>query len=180
MQTKQQVRQQGLAALQRLAQQPANKQQQEAILLQKLIDSAAFQSATVIGMTLNQPIEVATQPIIEAAQAAGKRIVVPRTLPKRQMAFYELTPTTVLERSHFDVLEPQITGEPIVPDLMIVPGVVFSLDGWRVGFGGGYYDRYLAAHHMNTVALALKPQQVKVPDWSVDQFDVKLKHIITA
>ena len=65
MQTKQQVRQQGLAALQRLAQQPANKQQQEAILLQKLIDSAAFQSATVIGMTLNQPIEVATQPIIE-------------------------------------------------------------------------------------------------------------------
>ncbi|MSD83329.1 5-formyltetrahydrofolate cyclo-ligase [Lactobacillus curvatus] len=179
MQTKEQIRQQQIAALQTLAQTPALKSAQEAKLLQLLMATEAFQTATIIGITLSQPIEMATNPVIDAIRFAGKQVVVPKTLPARQMAFYPLTATTDLATSSYGVLEPVITAssQAIIPDLMIVPGLAFSPEGWRVGFGGGYYDRYLVQHPMPTIALALKPQQ-RSADWAIDEFDVQLDQVL--
>ena len=171
MRTKKQIRQQQIAALQTLAQTPALKHAQEAQLLELLMATEVFQKATIIGVTLSQPIE--------AIRLAGKEVVVPKTLPERQMAFYPLTATTELTTSSYGALEPVVTAgsQVLIPDLMIVPGLAFSPEGWRVGFGGGYYDRYLAKYPMPTVALALKPQQ-RSADWAIDEFDIQLDQVL--
>lgn len=179
MRTKKQIRQQQIAALQTLAQTPALKHAQEAQLLELLMATEVFQKATIIGVTLSQPIEMATQPVIDAIRLAGKEVVVPKTFPERQMAFYPLTATTELTTSSYGALEPVVTAgsQVLIPDLMIVPGLAFSPEGWRVGFGGGYYDRYLAKYPMPTVALALKPQQ-RSADWAIDEFDIQLDQVL--
>ncbi|KRM21173.1 5-formyltetrahydrofolate cyclo-ligase [Latilactobacillus graminis] len=181
MQTKKQIRQQQIEALQVLAQTPNIKQAQEAQLLALFVASEAFQTATVIGVTMSQVFEVDTQPLIEAMRLAKKQVVIPKTLPNRQMAFYPFTVATKLAMSFYGVLEPIVTEDSVavVPDLMLVPGLAFSSDGWRVGFGGGYYDRYLMHHPMSTIALALKPQQ-RNTDWAIDEFDVPIDHIFQA
>lgn len=150
-------------------------------LISQLLQLPSWQQATVIATTLSQTFELDTTGIIAAAWAAGKQVVVPQTLPKRQMQMRELTPATQLERTKFGVVEP-ITGVIVPPtmiDLIVVPGVAFTKTGARLGFGGGYYDRYLAAYSGATVALALPWQVQSTGAWPTEKFDVKIQTVLT-
>lgn len=96
---------------------------------------------------VSTPIEVNTRPIIEAAWADGKRVAVPRCIPDtRDMEFHYITSFDELAPGCFSVLEPS-EDLPIVTDftdcLMIVPGMQFDMNGYRLGYGKGYYDRYM-------------------------------------
>lgn len=175
--TKKICRQQQIDALLKLAQAPEQKAQQEMRILEQLLQLPTFKRASVLGITLSQEMEFKTQVVIAAAAKLNKTIVIPKTLPKRQMAFYQYDATTTLVKSHFGVWEPVPTTE-VIPDLMIVPGLAFTDEGHRLGFGGGYYDRYLSQHPMPTIALALKPQQKSKPDWTVAPFDIKIEQVI--
>lgn len=165
-----------------LMQQQANQQSMEtAQLISQLLQLPSWHQASVIATTLNQPFELATTGIIAAAWAAGKQVVVPQTLPHRQMQMRVLTSTTQLERTNFGVMEP-ITGEIVPPtaiDLIVVPGVAFTKAGARLGFGGGYYDRYLATFQGATVALALPWQVQPAGAWPTESFDVKIQTVLT-
>ncbi len=93
-------------------------------------------------------IEVDTRRIIENAWADGKRVAVPRCIPStRQMEFHYIRSFEELSPGAFSVLEPDASA-PVVTDfagcIMLVPGMVFDLDGYRLGYGKGYYDRYLS------------------------------------
>ena len=95
---------------------------------------------------LSLPGEVDTSPILARALADGKRVAAPK-VRGQEMAFYWLEADTALEVGAFGVREPQ--GAAIADDetaLVIVPGLAFSPLGFRCGYGGGFYDRYLAAH----------------------------------
>lgn len=172
------LRSQIIASMQQHANQQAVSTAQ---LISQLLQLPSWQEATVIATTLSQPFELATTGIIAAAWAAGKQVVVPQTLPKRQMQMRELTATTQLVRTKFGVVEP-ITGAIVPPamiDLIVVPGVAFTKTGARLGFGGGYYDRYLATYQGATVALAL-PWQVQPQDaWPTEKFDVNIQTVLT-
>ncbi len=131
----------------------------------------------MIGITLSNESELATQPVIERAWSDHKKIVVPKTLPKRQMAFYELNEHTVLKRSSFGVLEPTDAKLylPEAIDLLIVPGVVYNRSGYRIGFGGGYYDRYLENFHQSTCSLVFCEQ---INDqWQPESFDQQIQQL---
>lgn len=86
----------------------------------------------------------------------GKRICLPRMLPGRQMEVRQYCPDRPLVRHPFGILEP---GEdcPLVPfhtiDLVLVPGLCYDRNGFRLGMGGGYYDRWLAPFTGVTVGL---------------------------
>ena len=103
-----------------------------------------------MGLRFPVPPEVDTYQIIRKAWDEGKRIVTPKCLPKdRQMDFRVLDRFDQLESVYFGLLEPieskTVRVDPEEIDLLIVPGMAFERRGFRMGVGGGYYDRFLQA-----------------------------------
>ncbi|HAT54494.1 MAG TPA: 5-formyltetrahydrofolate cyclo-ligase [Lactobacillus sp.] len=179
MTTKEVIRTQVISALTHMnATQKSTESQQ---LVDGLVGSQMWQQAAIIGLTMSTAIELDTRPLIAQALAAGKQVAVPRTLPHRQMGFVTLGPGVSFETTSFGIQEP-VGGTVIDADamaLLVVPGVAFADDGSRIGFGAGYYDRYLANYHGETVSLALSPQRFKKVSWTPDSFDIKIKQIIS-
>ena len=93
--------------------------------------------------------------IIEAAWKAGKEVAVPKVVGQ-DMVFYKLTDFSQLEKGYFGIQEPA-RGEIVQWEeaMMVMPGVAFDKDNHRVGYGGGFYDRFLEKHPQVTrVAVA--------------------------
>ncbi|WCJ46734.1 5-formyltetrahydrofolate cyclo-ligase [Levilactobacillus brevis] len=162
--TKKHLRQQTIQALMAM---PADQRQHATRdLHHQLWSSLAWQQAKTVATTISGDFELATAPIIDRAQAEGKTIAVPTTLPNRQMAFHVVDNQTNFATSPFGLQEPTI-----------VPGLVFAASGERLGFGGGYYDRYLVKTTGVKVALALPAQWVATPTWPVAEYDVLLDEV---
>jgi 5-formyltetrahydrofolate cyclo-ligase len=97
---------------------------------------------------VSTPIEVDTRRIIRRALADGKRVAVPRCIPNtRQMEFYYIESLEELAPGSFGVEEPEPNGDRLVTDfsegLCIIPAFCYDFDGYRLGYGKGYYDRFL-------------------------------------
>ena len=97
------------------------------------------------------------------------------------MDFRILTSFDELETVYIDLLEPIVEQTESIGkeqiDLLIVPGVVFSNDGYRIGFGGGYYDRYMTDYKGATISLAFHSQvNHEVP---IEAHDIPVQKIIT-
>jgi len=148
----------------------------------KLLIEEIVKQAEIIGITLSSFPEVETWGIIKDLWDQGKGVVVPKCNPStREMTFYEITSFDQLEVVYMKLKEPipAVTRKinPSVIDLLIVPGVVFDKSGYRIGFGGGYYDRYLSHYRGITISLAFDCQVIEsVP---VQQFDLPVKYIVT-
>ncbi|TXL67979.1 5-formyltetrahydrofolate cyclo-ligase [Cerasibacillus terrae] len=151
-------------------------------LYHHLFTSTLWKEATIIGVTISQNHEWNTKPIIEKAWEEGKTVTVPKCIPKtKQLTFYQLTNLQQLEKSYFDLLEPnpkktkEIINKKI--DLLIVPGVVFDRNGYRIGFGGGYYDRFLEKFTNTTVSLLHTTQLLEeIPK---ESHDIPVEYLIT-
>jgi 5-formyltetrahydrofolate cyclo-ligase len=150
-------------------------------LYQQLFALPQWQKAKSVALTISQAIEVNSQPLIAAAWTAGKNVYVPKVMPQRQLAFLPYTKTTRLIKSKFGLCEPAYQADLVQTkfDLLIVPGLAFTSKGQRLGFGGGYYDRFLAQHPQTTLSLALSPQFYPVADWPVEPFDIRIDQVIT-
>ena len=88
--------------------------------------------------------------------AQGKVIGLPRMLPNRGMQVHRYDPNTPLVRHPFGILEPRPDAPVLLPeqiDLVLVPGLCYDRRGFRLGMGGGYYDRWLEHYHGFTVGL---------------------------
>ena len=106
-----------------------------------------YRPAKTILIYMSTPIEVDTIGIIKNAWEDGKRVAVPRCIPDtRNMEFHYIDSLDCLSVGSFSVLEPD-PSLPIVTDfsgcLMRVPGMHFDMKGYRIGYGKGYYDRYM-------------------------------------
>jgi len=150
-------------------------------LLRNLMETSEWKQAQSIATTVSSPIEVPTAPIIQAALDAGKKVYLPKTMPHRQMAFLPFIDKESLVVSSYGIPEPAY-DENLVnqsPDLVIVPGVGFAADtNYRVGFGGGYYDRFLAQYTGNTVALVPTAMKFAKADWPIEKYDIKIGKLI--
>lgn len=169
--------------IQKLAQSKDKTQLEAEILLQKLLESSEWKNAKSIATTISGSIEVPTTPVIEAALAAGKTVYVPKTMPHRQMAFLPFVSYDKLVKSSFGLLEPEYDEELVnqEPDLVIVPGLAFAIDShYRVGFGGGYYDRFLAKYSGKTLALVPSAMEFATADWEIGEYDIKIGKLIRA
>lgn len=169
------------AYIARLQQSDVNTRlREEKALASKLYDQPEWMGAKVIALTLSQSFEIDTAPLILHARHEGRTVVVPRTLPHRQMEFVELRENTTFEETTFGILEPQ-DGRVFGPDkidLMVVPGVAFTPDGHRLGFGGGYYDRYLSKYPGKTISLALPTQLAPADEWENEAHDQRVDHVV--
>jgi|SRR5699024_6486433 len=147
-----------------------------------LLEQKYWQESSIIGMTISQDLEWDTRGIIEAAWRQGKKVAVPKCLPEtKQMNFYIIDSFNDLELAHFNLMEPIPSKTKIIDknqiDLLVVPGLLFDKKGYRIGFGGGYYDRFLMDFSNKTVSIGSTYQlKDKVP---VEEYDLPVQHIIT-
>lgn len=117
-----------------------------------------FLNAKVIASYMPMEDEVQLQPINEWILEAGKQLVLPRVLSKTQMAFYQVGDLHNLECGVFGIQEPprhRLVQQDEI-DLILVPLMALSVNGVRLGRGGGYYDRYLASYQGETIAILNK------------------------
>lgn len=143
-----------------------------------------FQDASTIMLFLNFQDEVETTELAQKVLDQGKRLILPRCGPN-----YTLLPAIIkdlekdIEPGMWGIREPKKEGlievEPQEIDCIIVPGAAFDQKGNRLGYGGGFYDRFLERVRPNTplIAIAFHCQIVdRVP---VGEFDKKIPMLVT-
>ena len=136
---------------------PVEKQHMDAQIAARVQRLYQYRFAKVIMVYVSTPIEVDTRRIIANAFADGKQVAVPRCIPEtRKMEFHFIQSLEQLQPGNFGVLEPPESFE-IVTDfskaLMLVPGFIFDVYGYRLGYGKGYYDRYMSRYGGAAVGL---------------------------
>lgn len=152
------------------------KQKKERLMQQMLFASHSWQQASSIGVIRALPFEFDTQPIFAQAIKENKRIAVPKTIDKA-LHFFEVDGDTLYQKSAFGVEEPISEKAALELDLVLVPGLIFSTAGYRIGFGGGYYDRFLSTYRGDTISLVFSEQ---INDaWQPEAFDIPVAKIIT-
>ncbi|WP_248891865.1 5-formyltetrahydrofolate cyclo-ligase [Bacillus methanolicus] len=151
-------------------------------IAQRLFTDPFWREAKTIAITVSNPPEADTLQIIRKGWELGKKIAVPKCIPEsKRMVFRSLTRFSELESSFFGLYEPIVDQTEVVNaneiDLMIVPGVAFMSDGYRIGNGGGYYDRYLSSFNGKTVSLAFEEQLIDC--FPVEEHDIPVMKLIT-
>ena len=153
------------------------KAEADSQLTQRFIQLPAFQEAKTLATYLSMGHEFSTASLIQAALQDGKRVCVPRTYPQGRMEFVEYDPE-ILEKTRFGLLEPNEQGKIVDKseiDLIHVPGVVFQSEGYRIGYGAGYYDRYLADYSGKTVSTIYSIQE---GEFQPDSFDIAVQEVL--
>ena len=154
------------------------KQAMDRALTERFLRHPFYQEAKVIATYLSFPHEFQTQELIEQALKDDKKVLIPKTYPKGRMEFVVYHPQQLVKTS-FGLLEPQGDLEVVEPsqiDLIHVPGLAFTTEGYRIGYGGGYYDRYLehfAGHTMSTIY----PCQVQ--EFNLENHDIAVQEVLT-
>jgi len=124
--------------------------------------------------------ELDLRPLLEKALCEGKTVALPKVKGKERMAFYPVKKWNDLLPGPFGLKEPEGTGDEILPeagDLILVPCLLFSREGHRVGYGGGYYDRWLASHGQGAAMIvAFSAQEGAIEP---EAHDVALRLIVT-
>jgi len=153
------------------------------IIQQKLQDLPEFQQAQTVMLFLNFRDEVETTGLAEAAIASKKKLVLPCCAPHGILLPSEVRDLAVdLESGAWDIREPKLTCERVEPseiDLIIVPGAAFDLQGNRLGYGGGFYDRFFMLLKPLTPRVALSFECQVIEQVPVDKHDIKMTMLIT-
>ncbi|EMF45414.1 5-formyltetrahydrofolate cyclo-ligase [Planococcus halocryophilus Or1] len=151
-------------------------------VINRLMKDPAFLSAETVGLTISAFPEVDTLALIDKCWMVGKKIAIPKChSASRVMDFRIIEHFDQLETVYMKLKEPIVTKtsyiKPEKIDLLIVPGVVFSKQGFRIGFGGGYYDRFLANYTGDTRSVAFDCQIAE--EIPVEEHDLPVEGIYT-
>ena len=159
---------------------PAQVEAASARLAQQLFRHPAYQAARSLYGYLSYNQEVRTIPIMRQAQADGKRVAVPKVYGDT-MKFLWLDDLDAVAPGAYNIPEP-IADEPEADDetaLVLMPGLAFDPEGHRCGYGGGFYDKFLAAHPNHpTIALCYGFQMFDHLD--VDAHDIPVDAVLSA
>ena len=146
-------------------------------LTERLLHHPFYQEAKVIASYLSFPHEFQTQELIEQALKDCKKVLIPKTYPKGRMDFVVYDPQQLVKTS-FGLLEPQGDLEVVDAsqiDLIHVPGLAFTTEGYRIGYGGGYYDRYLK-HFSGHTFSTIYPCQIR--DFIPEKHDIPVQEVL--
>lgn len=164
---------------------PATKAALDARILERLAGFDLYADAGLVLAYVSYGNEVDTRAVIESALASGKRVAVPRVLPhKHKMDFYEIDCMGDLEEGFKGILEPRrgvsspLGTVDLLGSVCLVPGLVFDAEGHRIGYGGGYYDRFLQFYPGDKIALA-RSAQVSSNPLPAESSDVPVDFIVT-
>ena len=137
------------------------------------------QAKTIYGyLPYNQ--EVRTVPMLEQAMKEGKRVAVPKCYGD-EMRFIYMDDLSKVEKGYANIPEP-IADDPVADDptaLVLMPGMAFTKNGDRMGYGGGFYDKFLAAEPDHpTLALCYEFQML--PHLETEAHDIPVDYVLWA
>ncbi|WP_155591556.1 5-formyltetrahydrofolate cyclo-ligase [Lysinibacillus cavernae] len=156
---------------------------QSLAVINKVLQEPYIIEANIIGMTISNKPEIDTILLIEELWKCGKKVAVPKCHPKtREMSFYAIESFAQLETVYMHLREPIPEKCEFVDasemDVILVPGVVFDPYGYRIGYGGGYYDRYVLNYKKGKLMSLLFDEQIidRVP---TEEHDCPVDIIVT-
>ncbi len=136
------------------------RERADAAIRERLLSLDAWRGARTVYSYLSFGFEVDTTGVVEAAWAEGKVVALPRCVPgERRLEWFRVESLDGLVRSPLGMLEPSRDEALMIPSagdassLAIVPGLAFDREGHRLGYGGGYYDVFLAGFRGSSVGL---------------------------
>ena len=143
-------------------------------------DSDAYRKADTIYGYLPYNQEVRTVPMLEQALRDGKKVAVPKCYGD-EMRFIYMDDLSKVAPGYADIPEP-IADDPVAEDktaLVLMPGMAFTEKGDRMGYGGGFYDKFLAAEPEHpTVALCYAFQMVE--SLPTEEYDIPVDRVVWA
>lgn len=146
----------------------------------RLLIAPEYRAADTVLLYMARPSEIATSLILHAAFANHKKVALPVCLDQGRMFFRRINSLNDVAPGRFGILEPTEACEEITPDehtLCVCPALSCDMRGYRLGFGGGYYDRYLV--DFPGVKAALCYADSMIPKLGEDTFDIKMDVILT-
>lgn len=158
----------------------SERQQISSGILKQLTQLEVYQKAKTVFCYVGTAEEIDTILLIQDAWKQGKRVGVPRCRGKGQMVVYEISSLSDLHPGSYGILEPDESLPVIQPesmDLSLVPCLSCSSKGVRLGYGGGYYDRYLPEVSGKKLALCAENMMCEEIPW--EPHDCKMDGVIT-
>ncbi len=154
---------------------PGRKSAHDKKMLDVLCGLKQYKQCKIVFAYVSKDIEVDTHALIGRALKDGKRVAVPRCVPgTRDMEFYWIGGLSELKSGAFGVLEPVPGRHELVEEyteaLCVVPGLCFDSTGFRLGYGKGYYDRFMSTFEGFSVGLCYSEcVQWKLPHGQYDR-----------
>lgn len=149
-------------------------------IFESIIKDNDYINAKVIGLYKSTPYEVSTEELINYSLNLGKIVALPK-VEGNIIKFYKIQKEEPLVESKYHIFEPigNINNYLDISkiDLIIVPGVCFDIEKNRLGYGKGYYDRYLSKF-VKTIGICFD-EQITSSIIPIDEYDIKIDKIIS-
>ena len=178
---KQRLREERLAAREALSEQERSVLDDR--ITQKLLATSEYVEATTVLTYVSVSSEVSTRMFIERALRDGKTVAVPRCLPGHCLEFVAIASLEQLVAAPFNLLEPAkelpaVTEDQKNNSICIVPALLVDTKGYRLGYGAGFYDRFLSTYPGKKICLAYQ-QSLSWTTLPHTAFDVSVDMVIT-
>lgn len=161
---------------------PEEKAMRDKKICDAILSSVSFRYAKTLLAYYPRENEVDIRPALEAALAAGKKLALPRCEGEHKMRYHFVTTLSGLIPGSYGIPEPAAEA-PLYEEsnesstLCLVPGVVFDRHGYRIGYGGGYYDRFL--HNFRGSVVGVVYRDFIIPSLPYGRYDLALPVMIT-
>ena len=178
---KQRLREERLAARETLSEKERVRLDES--ITQKLLAIPEYAETTTVLTYVSVSSEVSTRMFIDCVLCDGKTVAVPRCLPGHRLEFVAITSLDQLVAAPFNLLEPAEELSALAEDQMsnsicIVPALLVDAKGYRLGYGAGFYDRFLSTYSGKKICLAYQ-QNLSKTMLPHTEFDVPVDMVIT-
>ena len=152
-------------------------------LFEILCKSINFESKNIVSSFISIKTEIDTNRLNEFILKKNKKLCLPVVLKKNQnLVFRQFTNDQDMIEGFMNIKEPKLTNKILTPEILFIPCLAFDDFGYRLGYGGGYYDRTLnnlKKINQNFLSIGYAFDGQKVPHVPIDKFDIKLDYVIT-
>lgn len=149
-------------------------------LRKKLFESEEYQNSKIIFVYVSLEEEINTIEVIKKALADGKIVTVPKIMKNNEMKALKINSLDELTLGYYNILEPREDAQDLsnIVDLTIVPGLAFDNQNKRLGYGGGFYDKFFEKYK-NSFKIALCYDYQFVATVYPEKHDISLEMIIS-